>query len=131
MKFKIGDEVEAFGNKGTVHSYSKNELVMYVKFDDFDSLVNFRPDGRLYSWNKKPSVKLIKTFKPLQVKVNVDETTGENYFILEQFKPLFKAKTFKSIDKYNLQHLDNGVISVAFFDKNDNPIKPDKEKVDK
>jgi hypothetical protein len=58
--FEIGDKVKAFGNVGTVHSFSKNGIFLYVRFKDFDSLVNFRVDGKMFGWNKKPSLKKVK-----------------------------------------------------------------------
>lgn len=49
--FQKGDIVQAFGNTGTVHSIGKNGYVN-VKFEECDSLVVFRTDGKLFGWNK-------------------------------------------------------------------------------
>jgi hypothetical protein len=58
--FRIGDRVRAFGNKGVVHSLSKNGMFINVKFCDFDSLVVFYTDGKICQWHKNPSLKKVK-----------------------------------------------------------------------
>lgn len=59
--FQVGDKVTAFGNQGVVHSISSNGMFVNVKFKDFDSLVVFNIDGRLFKWNKKPTLKKVKS----------------------------------------------------------------------
>ena len=58
--FQVGDRVVAFGNRGNVHSLSQNGLFINVKFDDFDSIVVFNTDGKMFKWNKKPILKKVK-----------------------------------------------------------------------
>lgn len=58
--FQMGDRVMAFGSRGNVHSLSSNGLFVMVKFDDFDSLVVFNTDGKMFKWNKKPILKKVK-----------------------------------------------------------------------
>jgi hypothetical protein len=61
--FEIGDKVVAFGNEGVVHSISSNGMFLHVKFKEFESLVVFNIDGRLFKWNKKPTLKKVKSKK--------------------------------------------------------------------
>lgn len=58
--FEIGEKVRAFGNSGVVKSLSKNGMFLEVKFNKVDTTVVFNIDGRLFKWNKVPSLKKIK-----------------------------------------------------------------------
>lgn len=62
-KFHVGERVRAFGNLGTVKSLSTNGMFLEVKFDKIDHTVVFLIDGRIFSWNKKPTLKKIKSRK--------------------------------------------------------------------
>lgn len=62
-EFCVGDRVRAFGNLGVIKSLSKNGLFVEVKFDKVDITVIFLKDGRISMWNKKPTLKKIKSRK--------------------------------------------------------------------
>lgn len=57
--FKVNDKVKAFGCTGIVKAISVNGMFVHVKFPEFDSLVVFNIDGKLMSWHKKSSLKLV------------------------------------------------------------------------
>jgi len=65
IKFKAGDIVEFGGNKGVVLEEVDSSFIncrftvdsIFIK--DFFT-VTFTKEGRLYSWNKEPSLKLIE-----------------------------------------------------------------------
>ena len=61
--FSTGERVKAFGNLGTIKSLSSNGMFLEVKFDNVDQTVVFLIDGRIFSWNKKPSLKKVITRK--------------------------------------------------------------------
>lgn len=63
VEFSVGDKVRAFGNVGVIKNLSKNGMFLEVKFDKVDTTVIFLKDGRISSWNKKPSLKKITTRK--------------------------------------------------------------------
>ena len=58
MIFEIGDEVEAFGVRGVVVEI---DMLVRVLFDE--RYCYFYKDGKVYSWTKEPSLKLIKKAK--------------------------------------------------------------------
>lgn len=53
----VGDRVQAFGNIGTIQRVSESGDFYVVKFDNVVDLVIFYLDGRLFKWNKEPSLK--------------------------------------------------------------------------
>jgi len=53
---KPGDKVQAFGNIEVVKRISESGDHFIVKFDDCDDLMVFYLDGRLFRWNKEPSL---------------------------------------------------------------------------
>lgn len=55
-----GDRVTAFGNRGTIKKISENGMFLIVRFDGVNDDMIFYRDGRLFKWNKKPTLKLIK-----------------------------------------------------------------------
>jgi hypothetical protein len=56
--FQKGDKVEAFGCKGEIKSVGVNGYVT-VKFEDCESTVVFKTDGKLMSWHKKASLRKV------------------------------------------------------------------------
>ena len=58
------------------------------------------------------------------LKVKKDEATNEFYFDLDDIKDLIDIDL---IDSYSIEQDDNGVISITFFDANDNKIIPVKK----
>lgn len=69
QKFEVGDIVEAFGVRGIVinkHFGQNYELIV-----EFESGVrcSFTSDGRVYLWNKEPSLKLISRAKKKEKKI--------------------------------------------------------------
>jgi hypothetical protein len=57
---KPGDRVTAFGNRGTVKRISENGMFLVVGFDGTNNDMIFYRDGKMFQWNKKPVLKLIK-----------------------------------------------------------------------
>lgn len=57
--FQVGDKVTAFGCIGVVKQISDNGMFVYVRFNEFDGLVNFNIDGRVTSWHKDVSLKKV------------------------------------------------------------------------
>lgn len=55
-----GDRVSAFGNRGTVKKISENGMFLIVRFDNTEDDMVFYRDGKLFKWNKKPTLKLVK-----------------------------------------------------------------------
>lgn len=55
-----GDRVQAFGNIGTIQRVSESGDFYVVKFDNVADLVVFYLDGRLFKWNKEPSLKKVE-----------------------------------------------------------------------
>jgi len=54
------DRVTAFGNRGTIKKISENGMFLIVRFDGVnDDMIVYR-DGKIFQWNKKPVLKLIK-----------------------------------------------------------------------
>lgn len=62
-EFSIGERVRAFGNLGTIKSLSTNGMFLEVKFDKVEHTVVFLRDGRIFGWNKKPTLKKITSRK--------------------------------------------------------------------
>lgn len=65
-QFQVGDIVEAFGVRGTVHSVFGEDggLRVAVKFDvDLGYVPTFSRDGLFRDWHKTPSLKLISRAK--------------------------------------------------------------------
>lgn len=56
----VGDRVQAFGNIGTIQRVSESGDFYVVKFDNVADLVVFYLDGRLFKWNKEPSLKKVE-----------------------------------------------------------------------
>lgn len=52
-----GDNIIAFGNKGVVKDVNNGFVI--VKFEDCESTVVFKEDGRLMSWHKEVSLRKI------------------------------------------------------------------------
>lgn len=55
-----GDRVSAFGNRGTIKKISENGMFLIVRFDNTEDDMVFYRDGKLFKWNKKPTLKLVK-----------------------------------------------------------------------
>lgn len=60
--FRDGDTVEAFGHMGVVRTeVSINPLYpIEVTYKDEERIDHFTEDGKLYTWHKKPTLKLIE-----------------------------------------------------------------------
>lgn len=74
QQFEVGDEVEAFGCRGTVLEAIPGSEGQWVdvKFPE-QEYVRFFPDGRKQEWHKTPSLKLIKKKpKPFRWEGEVD-----------------------------------------------------------
>ena len=61
--FEVGEKVRAFGNIGIIKSISKNQMFLEVKFNNVETTVVFNRDGRIFSWNKNPTLKKVKKGK--------------------------------------------------------------------
>lgn len=69
-EFKVGDKVEAFGCEGEVVPYASNSsFPVSVRFKYASNLQFFTKDGKLFSWAKEPSLKLISRPKRKEKKV--------------------------------------------------------------
>lgn len=81
MEFKIGDIVEWCRNIGTVtsvDSYARPETPVIVSFKEQNVSMYFTADGKVFPWNKAPSLKLIGGPKPKIKKYQVlNKVNGE------------------------------------------------------
>jgi hypothetical protein len=59
-KFEVGDIVEALGCRGIVKEAADRHVKVYFESNEY---VFFYPDGKLYDWQKEPSLKLIEKAK--------------------------------------------------------------------
>lgn len=59
--FNVGDDVEAFGNRGTVLELFEDTVK--VGFVNEEKVMWFFSDGRHSNWHKQPTLKLIKPAK--------------------------------------------------------------------
>jgi hypothetical protein len=57
------------------------------------------------------------------IQIKIDEQTGEHYLDFNDIKHLFKDPDI--VDSYSIELLDDGSMTLEFFDINDNKVIPD------
>jgi len=62
----------------------------------------------------------------MQVQIKKDESSGESYLDIEDFKDIVDIK---KVEYYSLDFTDHGDLIVTFFNKKKKVVKPKKQKV--